>query len=212
MKFLSLLIFFCLSFIINAQETEQKPVSLDINYFYGTVARHTNDISHLITGHPQGLILSYNRKTYGHNAWERRYNYPDWGFSFSYQDLDNQFLGENYGIYGHYNFYFLNRHLLFRVGQGIAIASNPFDIETNIRNNAFGSRILSSTFLMANYKQQLFNNFGLQTGLSIIHYSNANVRAPNSSTNTIAFNFGSALFIFFQDLWIKSLITRALYN
>ncbi len=204
MKFLSLLIFFCLSFIINAQETEQKPVSLDINYFYGTVARHTNDISHLITGHPQGLILSYNRKTYGHNAWERRYNYPDWGFSFSYQDLDNQFLGENYGIYGHYNFYFLNRHLLFRVGQGIAIASNPFDIETNIRNNAFGSRILSSTFLMANYKQQLFNNFGLQTGLSIIHYSNANVRAPNSSTNTIAFNFG----LFYDLDSIPELIPR----
>ena len=190
MRSLLLLTFFCLSFLIRSQETEQKPVSLDIDYFYGTIARHTNDIAHLITGHPQGIILSYNRKTYGFNDWERRYNYPDWGFSFIYQDLDNQFLGENYGIYGHYNFYFLNRRLVFRVGQGIAVASNPFDIETNIRNNAFGSRFLSSTFLMANYKQPLFKNFGLKTGLSIVHYSNGNVRAPNSSTNTLAFNFG----------------------
>ena len=173
-----------------AQETAPKPIELDANYFYGTVARHTNDIAHLITGHPQGLLVSYNRKTYGLNDWERRYNYPDWGFSFSYQDLDNEFLGENYGFYAHYSFYALQRRLMFRMGQGIAIASNPFDIETNIRNNAFGSRLLSSTYLMLNYKQPLFKNVGFQTGLSIIHYSNANVRAPNSSTNTLAFNFG----------------------
>jgi transposase len=44
---------------------------------------------------------------------------------------------------------------------------------------------------MLNYKKnRLFNRFGLQTGISLIHYSNANVKAPNTSTNTIALNIG----------------------
>ncbi len=175
---------------IYTQETEQKPFDVEFNYFYGNIAEHSKDIAHLITGHPTGFIASYNRKTYGFNEWERRYNYPDWGFSFIYQDLKNEFLGDNYGLYGHYNFYFLKRKAFFRVGQGIAYATNPFDINTNKKNNAYGSHLLSTTFIMLNYKQKLFKDISIQAGLSIIHYSNGNVRAPNSSTNTIAGNIG----------------------
>ena len=44
---------------------------------------------------------------------------------------------------------------------------------------------------MVNYKKEnLFKHFGIQGGLSLIHYSNANVKAPNTSINTIAFNVG----------------------
>jgi len=44
---------------------------------------------------------------------------------------------------------------------------------------------------MLNFKKEhLFDRLGLQAGLSFIHYSNANVRAPNTSVNTIAFNLG----------------------
>jgi hypothetical protein len=44
---------------------------------------------------------------------------------------------------------------------------------------------------MINYKKErLFDRFGLQAGFSLIHYSNANVKAPNTSINTIALNIG----------------------
>ena len=79
---------------------EQPLHELDANVFYGSILIHNKDISHLVTGHPTGFILSYNRKTYGLNAWESRYNYPDWGFSFAYQDMKNEELGDNYGVYG----------------------------------------------------------------------------------------------------------------
>ncbi len=173
-----------------SQEVEQKPYSLDFNYFYGNIAEHSKDIAHLITGHPQGFIASYNRKTYGFNEWERRYNYPDWGFSFIYQDPDNEFLGKTLGLYGHYSFYFLNRAVYLKIGQGIGYATNPFDILENKKNTAYGSHILSSTFLQLNYQKKLFDNISIQAGLSIVHYSNGNVRAPNNSTNTIAANIG----------------------
>ncbi|MBT8377051.1 MAG: acyloxyacyl hydrolase [Winogradskyella sp.] len=176
----------------HAQDKELKPVSLDFNSFYGTILEHNPDISHLITGHPTGFIFSYNRKTYGFNEWERRYNYPDWGFSMTYQNMGNQFLGENLGLYGHFNFYFLKRQLMFRIGQGIGYAFSPYDKNDNYINNAYGSHLLSSTYLMFNYsKENIIKGLGLSAGFTIIHYSNANVKAPNNSTNTFAFSLGA---------------------
>ncbi|WGK65453.1 acyloxyacyl hydrolase [Flavobacteriaceae bacterium YJPT1-3] len=179
----------------HAEDQELKLHSWDASYFYGTILEHNKDIAHLITGHPEGFILSYNRKTYGFNAWERRFNYPDWGFSVVYQNLKNEALGENLGVYGHYGFYFLNRKLQFRIGQGLAIASDPFDLQDNFRNNAYGTRILSSTFAMINYDQpNIYQGIGIKAGISLIHYSNANLKAPNSSTNSFTFNIGLSYF------------------
>ena len=184
---------FCLLYMsVLAQDEDPKRFTLDANFFYGTILEHNSDISHLITGHPTGFILGYNRKTYGFKDWESRYNYPDWGVSFVYQNMKNDVLGENYGLYAHYNFYFLNRNLNFRIGQGIAYTTNPYDKVENFRNSAYGSDLLSSTYVMLNYrKENIFKGFGVQAGISIVHYSNANFRAPNTSTNTFAFNVGT---------------------
>jgi hypothetical protein len=165
--------------------------SIDVNYFAGNIALHNNDILHLITGHPEGVIISWNKKTFGFNTWEQRYNYPDYGVSFSYQNFKNKVLGNNYALYGHYNFYFLNRNLMLRIGQGLAYTSNPYDKETNHKNIAFGSVLMSSTYAMINYKKErVFDKFGFQTGIAFIHYSNANVKAPNTSINSLAINVG----------------------
>ncbi len=169
----------------------QKSYSVEANYFYGNIVEHNPNISHLITGHPEGVLLHFNRRTYGLQAWERRYNYPDVGFSFSYQDLKNPYLGENFGLYAHLGFYFLKRHLLLKVGQGLAYTTNPYDADDNYRNNAYGSRILSSTIFTGNLQfEELIGGLGFQLGLSMIHYSNADFKSPNSSTNSLALSGG----------------------
>ncbi len=184
---------FCLfPILMFSQEEDPNLFNVDASYFYGTILEHNPDISHLITDHPTGLILSYNKKTYGFKDWESRYNYPDWGFSFIHQDMKNQYLGENYSLYAHFNFYFFKRNLNLRIGQGIAYATNPYDKEDNFINNAYGSDLLSTTYLMFNYKKEnIYKGFGLHAGISVIHYSNANVKAPNNSTNTFVFNVGA---------------------
>ena len=180
---------FSVCFVFSQDKTHSY--SLEVNQFYGSILKHNPDISHLITDHPNGIILSYNKKSYGFEDWESRYNYPDVGYSFIYQDMRNEHLGENYSLYAHYNFYFLKRNLMFRIGQGIAYTTKPYDKETNFKNNAYGSDLLSTTYMMLNYrKENIIDGFGFQAGLSLIHYSNANVKAPNNSTNTLAFNIG----------------------
>ncbi|MGW9685405.1 acyloxyacyl hydrolase [Flagellimonas sp. 2504JD1-5] len=189
-----LLYFFVLlsSFHGFSQQKEiPKKYVLDASQFYGSVLLHNTDISHLITNHPGGLILGFNRKRFGNEEWESLYGYPDTGFSFVYQNMNNSTLGENFGLYAHYNFYFFKRNLQFRVGQGVAYNTNPYDKNNNFRNNAFGSHLLASTLVMVNYhKENLFSGLGFKAGLSLIHYSNANFKAPNTSTNTMALNVG----------------------
>lgn len=169
----------------------QQPSFVDIHYFYGNIARHNNDIAHLITGHPEGLIAGWNKKTTGKNSWEHWYNYPDYGVSFSYQDLKNNALGENYALYAHYNFYFLNRNLVARIGQGIAYTTRPYNKTENFRNIAFGSQFMSSTYALLEYKREkLIGRWGVHAGLALIHYSNANIKAPNTSINSITIQAG----------------------
>lgn len=170
---------------------EPNKYSLDVSVFTGSIILHNPDISHLISEHPSGMILSYNRKTFGAEEWQQWYNYPDLGASFVYQDMNNATLGKNYGLYAHFNFYFLKRYLQFRIGQGIAYTTDPYDKNGNFRNNAYGSSFLSSTFLMLNFhKDNVYKGLGFRAGLSVVHYSNANVKAPNTSTNTLGVNIG----------------------
>ena len=107
MKQLFVCLFLLMSGLVHSQE-DPELFTIDTNYFYGTILEHNPDISHLITDHPTGLILSFNKKTFGFKEWESRYSYPDWGFSYIYQNMKNEHLGENHSLYAHYNFYFLN--------------------------------------------------------------------------------------------------------
>lgn len=168
-----------------------KKYTLDINQYYGSVLLHNTDISHLISEHPAGLILAFNRKTYGDEEWQEEFNYPDVGGSFVYQNMNNSTLGHNFGLYAHYNFYLFKRFMQLRIGQGIAYNSNPYNKYENFRNNAYGSHFISSTYLMFNYhKENIFKGLGFKAGISLVHYSNANFKAPNTSTNTFALNAG----------------------
>ena len=189
-RLLACLLVLCLQMAAQEQASSSSN-NFDINYTSGNITLHNTGILHLITGHPEGVIISYNKKTFGNERWQQEYKYPDLGVSLIYQDLKNEYLGNNFGIYGHYNFYFFKRKFMFRIGQGIAVTSNPYHKIDNHKNNAFGSTLLSSTFLMFNYrKERLFDNFGFQGGLSIVHYSNANVKAPNTSINILSLNAG----------------------
>jgi hypothetical protein len=196
-----IIIFVFLFFFSSYSQEENKHFSFEADYFYGNIYEHSPDISHLIKGHPTGLILAFNKKTFGFKEWERQYNSPDWGFSFIYQDMKEPFLGENYALYSHFNFYFLKRYLMLTVGTGMSYNTNPYDSEINFEGNAYGSSLLSSTFLRFNYvRNNIWKGLGFHAGLMFVHYSNGNYKAPNTSTNTIALNTGLSYQLDYKDV------------
>lgn len=191
MRNLYIFIFYFFSGITLIFSQEKPSTYFDAQLFRGNVYKHTNDIGHLITGHPDGFLLSYNWKTAGKKEWQQVYNYPDYGISYHYIDFKNQYLGVNHAIGLHYNFYFFKRQLMFRFSQGIGMTSNPYDKETNNKNNAFGTKIMDNTYFLLHYKKEnIIDKIGLQAGFMLTHFSNGRFKAPNSGINTIALNVG----------------------
>lgn len=173
-----------------AQENKETN-AVDVIYLRGNVLPHTDDLFHLVTGHPEGVMINFSRQTHGSKEWHKVYGYPDYGAYFLYQDFKNEFLGKNYAVGMHYDFYFLNRNLVFKLAQGIAMTTNPQNKETNSKNSAFGSKILANTNFGFTYqKDYIVDNFGLHAGILFTHFSNGRIKAPNSGVNTYSLNLG----------------------
>lgn len=179
-------------FYLNGQNNEKPNISWDVIYANGTLLEHNPDIAGLIEDRTNKFTLRYNRVSKGNAEWEQQYNFPDWGFTFSFQDMGNPDLGQNIALYGHYTFYFFKRNIAMTIGQGIAYNTNPYDAQTNFRNIAYGSSLLSSTYVDIRYKKRITKHLGFSLGFDVYHYSNGNVKAPNTSTNT--FSFATGLF------------------
>lgn len=177
-----------LSCWVYSQESNPQ-YQLEAGYYYGSIIPHSQKIVHLIRQHPEGLFIGVNRKTFGEKAWQSRLNYPDYGLSFHYQNNKNEVLGDLYGLYFHYNFYFFHRHLQFRIAEGIAYNTNPYHRENNYRNLAYGLNWMPATYFMLNYqKENIWEGIGLRAGIFMIHHSNAKLKTPNTSTNTVGAN------------------------
>lgn len=182
-------------------QNEDAHFTADFAVFQGSILKHNSDISHLISGRPLGFILGFNKKTFGEKFWHQDFGYPDLGVDLIYQDMQNPTLGWNAGIYAHLNFYFLNRSTQLRIAQGLAYNSNPYNREVNFRNNAYGSHLLSSTVFMLHWQRsRLLGPIGFRAGLSMVHYSNANIKAPNTSTNTLSLSAGVVYDLGEEDL------------
>lgn len=189
-QFLLFIVLLSFSFSFS-QEDVKNPFYLDVQVFRGNVLKHADYVGHLVTGHPDGFLLGVNWKTRGNKEWEQVYNYPDYGVSYHYLDFKNPYIGVNHAVGLHYNFYFLKRHLMFRISQGIGMTSNPYDKETNNKNNAFGTKFLDNNYFLLQYqKQNLLGKVGFQAGFMLTHFSNGRFKAPNSGINTYSFNVG----------------------
>ncbi len=185
-----LFILICASPIF-AQTEANLPYFVDANYYYGSLLVQNKNVTQLNRNQPEGFILSFNKKTFGTSYWQQEYGYPDVGVSFGYQNFNSEVLGENFAVYGHLNFYFLSKKLQLRIAQGIGVNTNPFDLDTNFKNVAYGSRFLAATYFQLTYQQKnIYKGFGMQAGLSFIHHSNGSFRAPNSGTNVYAVTVG----------------------
>ncbi|GAB1307953.1 hypothetical protein KH5_06360 [Urechidicola sp. KH5] len=191
---IALLFVLAIALQLQAQDAEPnesvpRQYSFVAEYFYGNILRHQPTVAPIVAGHPQGFILSYNRKNFGRESWEQGFNYPDVGFSFAYQNYNSEIVGDLYSLYAHYNFYLLNRasknQLMLRAGIGLAYNTNPYDKETNNKNVSFGTHLNSSTYFKLYYqRERIFNNLGVQAGLTFIHASNSNYKSPNTGLNT----------------------------
>ena len=174
-------------------QQENNHFSLQLDYFYGNVMKHKDKISHLAISFPRGIVLNWSKKS-ENTAAKKRYNYPEYGFSFIYHDFQNPILGKAYALNINYTFFFgkkTNKNLFYlRLGQGIAYNTNPFDHETNNKNISFGSHLLANTTIAFNYRRKLGSGLDANAGILLNHYSNGAIKSPNTGLNLFSISTG----------------------
>jgi len=181
----------CLFLSLSVFSQDKNSFILDVSLLRGNAMAHSNDMAHLINGHPEGILIDLGKQTNGSKEWHRAYNFPDYGGYFLYQDFKSQPLGKNYAVGAFYNFYFWKRRIQFKLSQGIALTTNPYDNVENSKNKAFGSKIVANTNFGLTYdNQKLFKDFGFHAGFLFTHFSNGRVKSPNSGINTYSLNVG----------------------
>ncbi len=171
--------------------SQNNNFAVEASVLRGNILPHTEDMYQLVNGHPDGLMVRFLKRTDGSKEWHQAYNYPDYGAYFLYQDFHSAPLGKNYAIGGLYNFYFWKRRLQLSIGQGIALATEPYDKVANSKNKAFGTKFMGNTnFGFAYDHQNLVKNIGFHAGILFTHYSNGRFKSPNSGINTYLLNVG----------------------
>ena len=192
-KKISILIIF-IGFFTNAQNDSISSY-IEVDYFYGNIIAHAPQLKPIIQAHSTGFIFSWNKKKQINSQFQHAFNFPDFGFSASYQNFHSDALGEVFSLYAHYNFYLLNRNsknqLKLTTAFGLGYSTSPYDRVTNNKNWAIGSKFVAAVYFKLMYQRAyLIDRFGINAGFTLLHYSNGSFNAPNLGINTIATSVG----------------------
>ena len=183
-----------LSFYTYSQSSNPKYSNVQAELFYGFLIEHDTSLDNAIQGNTYGFLASWNTVENKNTKFNKLYNYPERGYSLSYQNFNSTILGEAYAAYRHYTYNLTpskKNHLKLTTAFGLAYATKSYDAIENNQNFAFGSKLLVSAYFKLQYIHFFKNrNLSLNSSLNIIHYSNSALKNPNLGLNTVAFNIG----------------------
>ncbi len=166
-----------------------------VDFFRGAIYEHKEQISHLITGHPWGFRVTFDQKTFGREAWEARYNYPDVGITFVYLDYNNETLGQSIALIPHYQFYITRNKVArnqfsYKIGLGLSYNTEKYDPEHNNKNNVLSTDLSFGILFQASHQWAVSKKVNLVSSVSMTHFSNGAIKKPNSGINVFALNMG----------------------
>lgn len=164
------------------------------NTFSGFVVKHDRHMGHLSQGSTHGAEVFINKNTYGNKVWEQVFGYPDIGFSLSYFNYGNRWLGESFaGTF--YMDFILKRtkrfEALFKIGTGIGYHTNPYDPDTNNQNVGLGSSFSNDMQLRMGLNYRLSERWKLTGAVTLTHFSVAAMAQPNKGINIVTANIGA---------------------
>ncbi|SFS46273.1 acyloxyacyl hydrolase [Lutibacter maritimus] len=194
-KYFILLFFTVLASIqLFSQNNQQIFNSFQTDFFIGKPIEHDKKLNHAIQGNSFGILVSWNKIATNSSTFNKLYNYPEKGFSFVYQDFNSTILGEAFGVYRHYTYNLIpknNHPLKLTTGFGLGYLTKKYNAITNPENLAIGSNLNVSAYIKLQYFQFLVQNkLSINTGLSLLHFSNVSIKNPNLGINTVSLHIG----------------------
>lgn len=166
----------------------------EINYHYGYIIAHRNDVAVLVKDYTRITEFNISRQFNGKEEWQEKYNYPYLGAGLMIFDFGNdEQLGKGISLMAFYTFPLVrseNFEFSFKLGFGPGYVEKVFDIEDNYKNFAVSTHF--NGFAHGNFTGRFTvkDHLTLSAGLSINHFSNASAKKPNLGINIPALNAG----------------------
>jgi len=185
-----LIVFLILFFNLNSAylfAQKSKNYNIGANFQYGSLVKHSKQMSHFTYNNSTGGAFFIGRKTNGDKLWHRLAHYPEIGVSLNYTSYGNpSLLGTAFSIMPYINFMIVKNNFVsfnFRVGAGLGYLTKTYDIVDNPENNAIGSAINNATSFQFTLDWKLSKKIILQSGFIHKHFSNAVFKSPNLGLN-----------------------------
>ncbi|SMO51747.1 Lipid A 3-O-deacylase (PagL) [Saccharicrinis carchari] len=140
------------------------------------------------------IEVRYGWQSNNPDAWQSYFAYPAYGIGWYSGFIGNpDLLGQPGAFYGFISFPLLkpNRHqMVIEPAFGLSYDLNPYNPETNISNDAIGSRFNVYFNLNLGAKYRLNREMDLIYGLDFTHFSNGRMFKPNAGLNMWGLNLG----------------------
>lgn len=144
--------------------------------------------------HTWGVELMYNSNFTGWKQVDETYKNLRWGAGFTWFDLGNRELnGHVYALHAHVEANLKKKERfqsVLRFGSGVGYLDRPYNLQTNRKNKAIGSRLNGNMQVMYRAYLDVGRRASLVFGLGVTHYSNGNFRRPNLGINTAHLSMG----------------------
>ena len=167
--------------------------SVGLEYGFGAIFKHSQQIEHLSNANPNTLELHY-RRLMNDRLWSKKLKNPSLGLMFSYTNMDQSEILGDILILGTYMGIPILRDdndlLEFRIGTGLTYGTNKFNLDNNRRNNLYSTDFSGLGYLRLSLIKEISNDLDFSAGMGLVHFSNGSFRLPNLGANILSINSG----------------------
>ena len=187
-------LFFCVAtpFTALSQEDYSLPDdqltthAINFSLHKGFLIPHYDLMDYYLEDKTLGIRLSIEKVVRG--GWADSFSYATRGVEIYHTSLGNpKILGHSTHLiaFGNLGIHSKGKGIL-KFGGGIALISEKFDLENNIKNTAIGSSLNGAIAFEYHFPISLKGGFSLSPSLRFTHYSNGAYRLPNLGLNLIS--------------------------
>jgi hypothetical protein len=184
----------CLFITASAEDTIEikRPKFVSFRIEDGFVTPTSNIVEgKTVVPHVTALSLKYGLSASGSKWEDSYYGMPYWGIGF-YKPFYSmrKDMGEPFSVYlfqgAALKTFSLGRSLNYEIDLGLSFKWNSFDALYNPGFKALGSSVNVHVAGGLYYKKPLSENFDLNFGLNVTHFSNGAQRTPNYGLNSVS--------------------------
>ncbi|MGE0567515.1 MAG: acyloxyacyl hydrolase [Bacteroidia bacterium] len=189
-------IIFCVNSLFSQNGLTSHPDWFIKPYVYsGIVIQHRSALSNLIKGYPRSYELSIGKPTLGNKLWHLENNKPDIGVNLTLMDYANPSqLGYGIVVAPFADIPLKEKatkaRFHMRLSWGLAYMTKHFDVKTNQKNGAIGSKFNSYVQFKWYWHLPISPSVRLEPGFMFSHVSNARAKSPNLGLNIIGVGLG----------------------